>query len=266
MSDRLMRALHTMDEVESTARKRSPLKKIDARAKLIVTVIFLLAMLSMPLEQISELMLFTIYPIVVAAMGGMNYPKLARLSLLVLPFVVLIALPNIFYDRTPIFSIAGVVITRGWITLLSVSLRGVVAVQAVMILIGSTGIYLTCRALHQIGMPALLASQILLTVRYIRLIIEQALAMKRAREARGFGRKNYPIKFWARLVGQLLLRSIRRAEAVGKAMTARNLSGQMPALSLSNTMRWRWRDTLYITLWCSTFIIIRILHIAEHIF
>ena len=266
MADRLMQALHTLDEVERTAHKRSPLKQIDARAKIIVTVIFLVAMLSMPLERISELLLFAIYPIVLAAMGGISYASVARQSLIVLPFVALIALPNIFYDRTPMFSIGSLMITRGWVTMFSIMLRGVLSVQAVMILISSTGIYRTCRALHRLGMPALLASQIFIMIRYIRLILEQALAMRRSRDARSFGRGGYPLSIWATLIGQLLLRSIRRGEAIGEAMTARGFENRMPAISFNHPERWRRRDTLYTFSWCATLIFIRIMRIAEHLF
>lgn len=266
MADRLMQALHTLDDVERSARKRSPLRQIDSRAKIIVTVTFLLSMLSMPLVRLSELMLFFIYPIVSAAMGGLFYGKVFRTSLIVLPFVALIALPNIFYDRLPILQIGQLTISRGWITLLSIILRGILSVQAVMVLIASTGIYHTARALNKLGLPALLASQIYLTMRYLRLILQQALAMRQARDARSFGRKSYPLSLWATLIGQLLLRSIKRGEAIGEAMTVRGFDGRMPEISLNRQERWRRRDTLYTISWCATFILIHILHFANHIF
>lgn len=264
MADRLMQALHTLDEVERMARRRSPLRRIDARAKIIVTVAFLLSMLSMPLLRLADLMLFAIYPIISAAMCGMSYTRLARTSLLAVPFAVLIALPNIFYDRTPIMHLGQIAISRGWIMLFSITLRGILAVQAVMILMASTGIYPTARALHRMGMPALLASQIYLTMRYLRLIIEQALAMRRARDARSFGRRHYPLKLWATLIGELLIGSIRRGEAVGDAMAIRGFDGRMPAITLNRAERWRGGDTLYVISWSASFVLMHILHLAEH--
>ena len=266
MADRLMQALCALDEVERTARRRSPLKQIDARAKAIVTIVFLCTMLSMPIDRLSELMLFTIYPLLAARMGGMNYAAMVRNSLLVVPFAALIALPNIFYDRVPMFLVGELVITRGWISLVSIILRGVLSVQAVMVWIGSTGTYQSVRALQRLGMPSLFASQIFLTMRYIRLIIDQALQMRRARDARSFGRQSYPLRLWAMLVGELLLRSVKRGEAIGYAMAARGFESSMPAIALHYQDRWRRRDTLYTILCSTTLILIRILHLSERIF
>ena len=263
MADRLMQALHSLSEVERTAHKRSTLQQIDARAKVIVTVIFLLLMLSIPLLRIADIMLFAIYPIVSAALGGMSYWRLMRKSLIVLPFVILIALPNIFYDRTTVFTIGQIIVTRGWITLFSIILRGILSVQAVMVLIASTGVYRTARALNKLGLPSLLASQIYLMMRYLRLLIEQALAMRRARDARSFGRRHYPLPLWATLIGQLLLRSIRRGEAIGDAMAVRGFDGRMPTIAFNGPEKWRIGDTLYTILWCTTFAILHLLHFAK---
>ena len=49
MKNRLQQALCELDAMERTARGRTPLHDLDARAKLLVTVVFLVAMLSVPL-------------------------------------------------------------------------------------------------------------------------------------------------------------------------------------------------------------------------
>ena len=94
MSNKLMRLLWLLDEIESSSRRRSPLRQIAPRAKVLVTVIFLLAMLSMPVERLSELMLFALYPIMTAAIGGIGYGRVLRRSLLIAPLMALIALHN----------------------------------------------------------------------------------------------------------------------------------------------------------------------------
>ena len=91
---------------------------------MVVLLTFLLTMLSLPIERLSELMLFAIYPITMAAAAGIGYGQLLRRSLIIIPFVALIALPNILYQREPVLVERGVVITRGWITLLAITLRG----------------------------------------------------------------------------------------------------------------------------------------------
>ena len=115
-------------------------------------------------------------------------------------------------------------------------------------------------------MPAILVTQLFFVVRYIHLLLEEALAMQRARAARGFGRKSYPLKMWTLFTAQLLLRSIRRAESIGEAMASRQFHGELPALAIHATERWRARDSFYTIAWCCTLLLLRILHFAERIF
>ena len=89
--------------MERTARMQSPLHRTDARSKLLVTVVFLVTMLSVPLCRLPELLLFFVFPIVTCAMGGLSYGTIFRRSLVVLPFVVFIGVFNLFYDREPVF-------------------------------------------------------------------------------------------------------------------------------------------------------------------
>lgn len=266
MSNKLMYALYLLDEVERSAHQRSPLGQISPRARVLVTLIYLVTMLSMPLERLSELILFSIYPIMTAAIGGIRYLGIMRRSLMIVPFVALIALPNIFYQQEAFFFVGDIIITRGWITFLSIIIRGILSLQAIMVLIATTTIYQICYALQRMGLPSLLASQIYMTMRYIRLLIEQALAMQRARTARGFGKKSYPLRMWATFIVQLLLHSIRRAENIGYAMEARGFRSQLPATTLAPKERWRRRDIFYISAWSLTLILLRILHFAERLF
>ena len=74
MSRRLYEALYLIDATEHTARLKTPLAQIDARAKLVVLLTFLLTMLSLPTERLSNLMLFAIYPITMAAAAGIPVP------------------------------------------------------------------------------------------------------------------------------------------------------------------------------------------------
>ena len=66
--------------MERTARMQSPLHRTDARSKLLVTVVFLVTMLSVPLCRLPELLLFFVFPIVACAMGGLSYGTIFRRS------------------------------------------------------------------------------------------------------------------------------------------------------------------------------------------
>ncbi len=248
--------------MERTARMRSPLHCLDARAKLIVTVVFLVTMLSVPLTHLSELLLFFVFPLVTAARGGLNYLQLFRRSLIVLPFVALIGVFNLFYDREPVFRIGMLTVTMGWITFLSIILRGLLSVQALLILVYSTGYYRICRSMQRLGVPSIFTTQLLFVYRYIYVLVEESLAMSRARDARSFGRKSYPLKVWGTLIGQLLIRTFDRAELISRAMLARGFTGTIPADIYART-KWKGRDTLFLVVWSAVLILIRVCYPAE---
>ena len=231
--------------MERTARMQSPLHRTDARSKLLVTVVFLVTMLSVPLCRLPELLLFFVFPIVACAMGGLSYGTIFRRSLVVLPFVVFIGVFNLFYDREPVFRIGTLAVTAGWVSFLSIVLRGLLSVQALLVLIGSTGYYGLCRSMQRLG-------------------VEEAAAMQQARDARSFGRRSYPLKIWGTLVGQLLIRTFDRAEQISRAMLARGFSGRIPE-GVFERPAWKMRDTLFLAVWCSAFVLLRLCRPAENL-
>lgn len=263
MGGKMQYVLCQLDAMERTAAMQSPLHGVDARAKLIVTVVFLVAMLSVPLSRLSEILLFFIFPIISASMGGMSYGTVFRRSLVVLPFVMFIGMFNIFYDRQPVFTIGSLVVTNGWIYFASIILRGLLSVQAIIILIGSTGYYHLCRSMQRLGVPSIFTTQLLFVYRYIYVLIDESLAMSRARDARSFGRKSYPLKTWGMLVGQLLIRTFDRAEHISRAMLARGFAGTIPDVSTPGV--WKRRDTAFLTIWCAALILMRVFHPVETI-
>ena len=262
MKNRLQNALCALDALERSARIRTPLHRTDARAKLLVTAVFLVTMLSVPLDRLPELLLFSSFPIIASAMGGMDYGTVFRRSLVVLPFVAFIGVFNLFYDREPVFRIGPAVVTAGWVSFFSIILRGLLSVQALLVLIGSTGYYRLCRSMQRMGVPAVFPTQLLFVYRYLRVLIEEALAMQRARDARSFGRKSYPLKVWGTLVGQLLIRTFDRAERISRAMLARGFTGRIPEDAFERPA-WEMRDTLFLAAWSSALVLLRLFHPAE---
>ena len=246
MKNRLQHVLCELDAMERTARMRSPLHALDARAKLLVTVVFLVTMLSVPLSRLSELLAFAVF----------------RRSLIVLPLVAFVGVFILFYDREPVFRIGTVVVTAGWVSFLSIILRGLLSVQALLILIGSTGYYRLCRSMQRLGVPSVFTTQLLFVYRYLYVLIEEALAMRRARDARSFGRRSYPLKVWGTLVGQLLIRTFERAELISRAMLARGFTGRIPA-DVFESPAWKMRDTVFLAAWCSALLLLRLFHPVE---
>lgn len=228
--------------------------KIPAPAMLVVTIIFLVAVLSIPVEAPQKLVWLTAYPIVVSEITGIGFLKIFLRSLWITPFLILIGVFNPIIDTRIAFSIGNVAISSGWVSFVSILFRGLLSLQAVLILISNIGFLNLFNSLKRIGLPKVLTTQLLLTYRYLSVIIEEAIIMKRARIARGFGKKSYPLKDWGIFIGQLLIISTRRASEIHNAMLARGFNGTMPlnAERPLNSKGWIW-----IGIWTLLILILR---------
>ncbi|MBD5370429.1 MAG: cobalt ECF transporter T component CbiQ [Bacteroides sp.] len=203
-------------------------KCFDSRVLILVTFAYLVIMLSVPVEGLGMLIWFAVFPILNSAVLGIGFSGIFLRSLMVLPIVLPIAVFNPFYDHRPAFQIDGVVVSLGWITFVSVLLRGLLGMQAILILMESVSFRGMCGGLRRLGVPSFITDQLLFIFRYLTILLTEAISMKRAREARGYGRKNYPVKVWGVMIGQLFMRSIARSERIGRAMAARGFTGTLP--------------------------------------
>lgn len=256
----LERAINTLLTAQLPAAPQSHISSIDPRALIAVTVLYLTAMLSVPVSSPGMLIWFAVYPIISAPLAHIAYERVMVRSLWVLPFVAAIAIFNPIYDRTPAFVIGSVTVSTGWISLLSVILRGLLSLQALLILIHVAGFNRICEGLRRLRLPGVLVTQLLLAYRYMGVLMTEALVMHRARAARGFGRRSYPLSIWAPFVGQLLLRSLERSRRIYAAMQARGFDG---SLTVEPSARWNVADTLYCLIWTAVIIVMRTVDLSS---
>lgn len=245
-TDKLEKALSAIAELEGARRTDAPLSTVDPRALLLVTIIYLAALLSLSLHSVANLILFSLYPVVSASMSPVNFGRVFRKSLYALPFVALIGIFNPIYNHRGALSVGEITISQGWIEFFSITLRGLLSVQSVLIAVYSAGFIRLCRGMQQMRMPAMFAVQLMLVYRYTFVLLREARDMQMAREARSFGRTSYPPKMWGVFIGQLLLRTAERSRRIYRAMLARGFDGRVPML---NAGKWHTSDTLYLAVW-----------------
>ena len=101
-------AIYELNKTERQSGVSQALLKIDTRAKILVTFLFLIMMLSMPLLDISRLILFAVFPVLLSPLAGIGYASIARRSLIALPFVVFIGIfnPNNILTSCPVVDIS----------------------------------------------------------------------------------------------------------------------------------------------------------------
>ncbi len=256
--NRLEKAITILTARQMKPAERSHIGDIDTRALLLVTIIYLVVMLSVPLQRTDVIIWFAIYPIISAPLAHIAYERLFRNSLFVLPLLLFIGIFNPIYDRQTAFIVFGLTVSAGWISFISILIRGLLATQSLLLLIRVAGFNEMCEALHRLGCPGTIATQLLMVYRYLTVLLQEALTMQRARQARSYGKISFKASMWGPFVGQLLLRTIERSRRINMAMKARGFRG---VLSASPPSHWDTAATVYCIVWIPIFLALRFLDI-----
>lgn len=238
----------------------APAQRLDARAKAVVTIAFIVAVISFPRHEVFALTPFFLYPIVLLALGGIPSGLILRKLLVVAPFALLIGLFNPLLDRQPVPLPGGHVVAAGWLSFVSILVRFVLTVSAALALVACTGLYRLCAGLKQMGLPRVFAVQLLFLYRYFFVIADEALRMRRGLEVRSGDGRAPSLSVYGSLIGHLLLRSLDRAQRIYSAMLARGFDGEIRALQAA---RWRLRDVLFSFGWIAFFFVARRWNLAE---
>jgi len=230
------------------------LHRLDPRAKVLVTALFVVLVISHGRYEISALFPFFIFPAVMIAAGNLPAGYIVRKVLLLCPFVIVVGIFNPLFDRDIVLQLGPVGVSGGWLSFASIVLRSFLTVGSAFVLLALTGFSGLCLALEQVGMPRPFAVQLLFLYRYIFVLTEEAGRAARARQLRSCGRRGQGMGSFATLVGHLLLRTWQRAERVHIAMLSRGFDGRFHT---SRQTSFGWRELLFVTGWGLFLLLIR---------
>jgi len=248
--------------VDTLAEGDSPLHRLDPGAKLITTLAFIVAVVSLGKYTILGYIPFFLYPVVMISLGGLPAGYLLKKILLVSPFAVLVGIFNPLMDRETLVLIGTVGISGGWVSFVSILLKFTLTVMAALILVALTGFPAVCRALRRFGVPRPLVVQLLFFYRYIFILVREGERMERARSLRSFGKKGMGFRAFVSLIGHLLLRSLDRAERIYLAMRCRGFDGEIRMVQKAKA---GWRDAVFVLGWLAFFTVFRIYDIPLRI-
>ena len=204
--------------------------RLDPRAKLIATVAFIVTVVSFPKYEITGLLPFFLFPVLLFSLGDIPVKFILKKVLLVSAFALFIGIFNPLFDRQAAYSWWGLPIARGWISFLSIMLKFFLTITSALLLIATTSFPGICHALRKLGIPDIFISQLLFLYRYIFVLVEEAMKVVRARDMRSFGNRGKGMKTFISLAGTLFLRTVERAERIYQAMLSRGFSGALHAV------------------------------------
>lgn len=190
--------------------------RLDPRAKIVgvFALVLVIALLTRPELIMAALVL----AISVAAASRIPYLGLAKAYAAALPFVA--------FASVSIFLFSG---TDKGLAMLG---RTSACVLLLLVLVLGTETFDLFGGLRRLKVPAVLATLLMLTYRYIIVVSEEFSRMRVARKARGFGGgrsllDRYALRILSFTAGMVLVRSTGRADRVYEGLKCRGFTGDM---------------------------------------
>ncbi len=240
--------------LDTLSYKKTFVHRLDPRVKILVSFTFILFVVSLPKYELFALMPFFIYPVFLLTAGDIPFRAIAKKMLFISPFAVFIGIFNPLLDTHIIITAFGIPISGGWVSFFSIMVKFVLTISTALLLIAVTSFPGICEALERMKFPKIFVIQLLFLYRYLFVLLDVALRMIRAREARSFGKRGKEIKTFVRLISVLLVRSLERAERIYQAMLARGFRGEIRVLKRHSI---RFYDILFAVISISLFYIFR---------
>lgn len=254
---KVINSLYNMRLLDDLAGKETSIHRLHPITKLLTTVVYLIVVVSFGRYEISSLLPFVFYPVVVFILAELPVVPILKRILLVEPFIIGIGILNPLFNHHTMV-LGGVVISRGWVTFLSIFIKCGLTVTVSILLITTTGMDKLAVALRMLKIPKIFVLQLLLTYRYISVLIEEVSRMMRAYSLRAPGQKGIHRSVWGSFVGQLILRTLDRAQRVYQSMNLRGFTGEY---NTGDVAKLNFNDFVYLAGWSLFFITARIYNI-----
>ena len=224
--NKLQKALLEMSEMDRLTAMDSPVHRISPLAKLLVTIVYIAVTVSFGKYDLSGLAVMVLYPVLGFTFSGIPVSTCFYKLRIAIPLVVFVGLFNPIFDRAPLLYLGNTAVSGGVVSMLTLILKGIFSLMASFLLVATTPIDRICAALRKLHVPSMLVTLLLLTFRYAGVLMQEAAVMSDAYRLRAPGQKGVHISAWGSFTGQLLLRSMDRAERLYASMQLRGFNGE----------------------------------------
>ena len=257
---RMNQAVYEIHSLDGMANEDRWVNRIHPLVKLCVTIVYIVRVVSYSKYNLSGLFSMVVYPVILFMMGEISFVDGMRRMRIVLPLVCVVGIFNPIFDRDIICHIGTIGISGGVISMISLMIKGILTVFGSYLLIATTSIEKICFAFRLLHIPKIFVTQILLIYRYISVLLAEANRITQSYALRAPGQRGVHFKVWGSLVGQLLLRSMDRAEDIYESMCLRGYQGEF---YYGNQIRFRLQDGIYLLFWLAVCLAFRFLPVLE---
>jgi len=258
--NKMQKAMRELSEMDELAARSSPIHALHPAAKLIATIVYIFITISFNKYDLSGLVPMVLWPILLFQISGVEVRTCFYKLRIVLPLVMAVGLFNPFFDREILLQLGSVGVSGGVISMLTLMLKGVFCLMASFLLVATTSIDKLCAALRKLHVPKILVTLLLLTFRYVGVMTEELAVMTEAYQLRAPGQKGIHISAWGSFLGQLLLRSMDRAQELYASMQLRGYHQHFHYVEIKP---FGWIDALYMIGCVLLFLALRYVPIAQ---
>lgn len=247
-------AFFDLGTLDALAYQQSPIHSLDPRAKLVTTLVFIVTLVSHGKYEIAALLPYALFPLALIIVGDLPPGYLGKKLLLAAPFALCVGVFNPLFDQTIHGEVAGLAISGGWFSFASIMLRFACSVTAALVLIATTSFTGVCLALERLGAPRVFVLQLLFLYRYLFVLVDEGSRLVRARALRSFSGRGHGMRVFSHLIGQLLLRTLARAQRIHLAMLCRGFDGE---IRMTRTLQIGLAEIAFTVGWCAFFVLLR---------
>jgi cobalt/nickel transport system permease protein len=250
----MIRELYALEQLSSGD---SCVHRLHPTAKLSATMVFIVTVASFDRYSIGWLVPYIFYPTIMVALSETPYAMLLKRILVALPFCLFVGIANIMFDSASVFTIGPVAVSYGMISLCTILFKMYLCVMAVLLLISVTPLAEITDAMRRLRVPGIFVVMFEMTYRYIGVLFTEAYSMHTAYILRNVGGKGIAMKDMGSFVGQLLLRSIDRADRVYNAMKCR---GYALNATRQCVRKVKWQDIVFCVIVCLLCVTFRVIN------
>lgn len=236
----ISKAIYDIRKIDELGDMNTKIHKIDSAIKIIVTIIYVIKILSIKQFTILNITCIVLYPLILFIIGKVQIKFILKKVIYVFPIILGLSAINLIID----FSYSEIYFS---VLLL---FKCTFALVGALLLIVTTGINNLALGLKKLKIPNILTMQILMLHRYVILMMEECYKVKSAYELRTLGEKSMTMKDYVQIVGQMFLKTLDISENVYEAMKLRGFEGE---LYINNKVA-GYVDYFYLIIWVVIFI------------
>ena len=213
-------SLFSLEHIEELNKKDPTIHHLQPIIKLFFTIYFIGFTLTSTSYALFSYLFLICLVILICFLAKIPVREMLKRTLIGLPFSFFLGLSNVILMPTPI-SFYNIPLTIGLLSMLSIMLKTFLCLAIVFLFVATTPLEDIAGAFVLLHVPYFLVSIILVTYRYIYLLVEEAGKMHQAYILRHFKKDALEMKHMGSFLGLLFVRSLHHAHLVDDAMSLR---------------------------------------------